>query len=75
MFAGLMLATYVACVNDLALSNLALRLVAAGILPIFLMDRLALLIRLVSVGAITHFVMLSCPHKSRQCDTTGTFAF
>ena len=41
---------------------------------IFLMDRLALLILLVSVGAITLFVMLICPPKSRQCVTTGTLA-
>ena len=46
-----------ASVNDLALNSLALRLVAVGIPPIFLMERLPLLILLVSVGVIT---LLSC---------------
>ena len=64
-----------ASVNDLALSSLALRLVAVGTPPIFLMARLALLIPLVSVGAVTLFVMLSCPPKSRQYVTTGPLAF
>ena len=62
-------------VNDLALISLALRLVAVGSPPIFLTDCLALLILLVSVGAITFLVVLICPPKSRQIVTTGTLAF
>ena len=64
-----------ASVNDLALNSLALRLVAVGIPPVFLMDRLALLILLESVGAITFLVVLFCPAKARQHVTTGTLAF
>ena len=61
LFAGLMLAAYVACVKAFALSSLALRLVAAGILPILLIGHLALTILCVSVGAITLLVILICP--------------
>ena len=61
--------------SDLALSNLALRLVAVGIPPIVFGDRLALQILLVKVGAIISLVMLSCPPKSRQCVTTVALAF
>ena len=55
LLAGLMLPAYMASVSDLTFSILALRFVAVGIPPIFLMDRLAFLILLVSVGAITLF--------------------
>ena len=47
----------------LALNSLALNLVAVECPPIFLMDRLTLLFLLVRVGAITLFVMLSCPSQ------------
>ena len=70
-----MLLAYRASVNDLALSNQALRFVAVDIPPIFLMDRLALLILLVRVGAIILLVTLSCRPKSRRCLTTSNLAF
>ena len=57
-----------ASVSDLALSNLALRFANVGFPPILLVDRLALLILLVRVGAIILLVMLSCSPKSRSGD-------